>query len=96
MGINFNSFYIYRFRYYLGYGIVGLLLIGLLLFAGVYTPGGLSTQEMAAVVKSSSIDMSSVTGFAVTNLPFHLLQLASIILFTYTGIYIGNRAYPTA
>jgi hypothetical protein len=81
MGINFNSFYIYRFRYYLGYGIVGLLLIGLLLFAGVYTPGGLSTQEMAAVVKSSSIDMSSVTGFAVTNLPFHLLQLASINLF---------------
>ena len=81
MGITLNSFYIYRFRYYLGYVIIGLLLIGLLLFAGIYTPGGLSTQEMAAVIKSSSIDMTSISSLAVTNLPFHLLQQASINLF---------------
>lgn len=81
MGIAISSFYIYRFRYYLGYGLITLLLIGLLVFAGLYTPGGLSTSEMDSVVKSSHIDLSSLNSLAVTNLPYHLLQMASLNLF---------------
>lgn len=81
MGIDFTSFYIYRFRYYLGYGLITLLLIGLLIFAGLYTPGGLSAQEMNSVVKSASIDITSLSSLAVTNLPFHILQQASLNLF---------------
>lgn len=81
MGIAISSFYIYRFRYYLGYGLITLLLIGLLVFAGLYTPGGLSTSEMDSVVKSSHIDLSSLNSLAVTNLPYHLLQTASLNLF---------------
>lgn len=81
MGIDFTKFYIYRFRYYLGYGFISLLLIGLLVFAGLYTPGGLSAQEMSSVVKSSNIDIFSISSLAVTNLPYHLLQDASLNLF---------------
>jgi 4-amino-4-deoxy-L-arabinose transferase-like glycosyltransferase len=81
MGIDISSFYIYRLRYYLGYGIIGLLLIGLLVFAGLYTPGGLSIQEMGSVVKSAGINFSHLNGLAITNLPYYLLQLASINLF---------------
>ncbi len=81
MGIDISSFYIYRFRYYLGYGLITLLLVGLLVFAGLYTPGGLSVDEMRSVVKSANIDITSLSSLAVTNLPFHLLQQASINLF---------------
>lgn len=81
MGNGITSFYIYRLRYYLGYGIIALLLIGLLVFAGLYSPGGLSTQEMDSVVKSVGINFSHLNGLAVTNLPYYLLQLASINVF---------------
>jgi hypothetical protein len=82
MGIDITSFYIYRFRYYLGYGLITLLLLGLLAFAGLYTPGGLSTNEMDIVVKTAGLDLGSINGsLAITNLPYHLLQSASLNLF---------------
>ncbi|MDB5167636.1 MAG: conserved rane protein of unknown function [Candidatus Saccharibacteria bacterium] len=88
MGIDITSFYIYRLRYFLGYGLIALLLIGLLIFAGLYTPGGISAQEMSMVVKTSGIDLTSIASLAITNLPFHLLQLASINLFGVTEFSI--------
>lgn len=81
MGIDFTSFYIYRFRYWIGYIFLALLLTCLLVFAGLYTPGGISDQEVAAVIKSSTITLTDINSLAVTNLPFHLLQQASISVF---------------
>lgn len=81
MGIDFTSFYIYRFRYWIGYGLISLLLIGLLVFAGLYTPGGISQQEMDAVVKSAAVVPTDIQSLAITNAPYHLLQQASINLF---------------
>jgi 4-amino-4-deoxy-L-arabinose transferase-like glycosyltransferase len=88
MGINFTSFYIYRFRYWIGYGLIGVLLVGLLLFAGLYTPGGISTHEIDAVVKTASIDLNDLSSLAITNLPYHLLQMASINLLGVTDFSI--------
>ena len=81
MGTDITSFYIYRFRYYLGYGLITLLLVGLLVFAGLYTPGGLSQTEMDAVVKSAAVDVGNISSLAITNLPYHLLQTSSVNLF---------------
>lgn len=81
MGIDVTSFYIYKFRYFIGYGLISLLLIGLLVFAGLYTPGGISEQETAAVIKSANINPTDIQSLAVTNAPYHLLQKASITLF---------------
>jgi Dolichyl-phosphate-mannose-protein mannosyltransferase len=80
MGIDFTSFYIYRWRYVIGYSFITIVLVGLLVFAGLYVPAGISDQEMAAVVKSSSLSLTDLGSLAVTNLPFHLLQNASISL----------------
>ena len=41
-----QNFFIYRWRYIVGYSIIGLLLAGLLVFAGLYVPGGISPEEM--------------------------------------------------
>lgn len=81
MGISISSLYIYRLRYYLGYGLVTLLLVGLLVFAGLYTPGGLSTAEMDSVVQTASINITDISSLAVTNLPYHLLRTVSFDLF---------------
>ena len=81
MGIDITSFYIYRFRYWIGYIGIGLLLAGLLTFAGLYTPGGISDQEVESVIKSSQITITDMSSLAITNLPYHLLQQASFQLF---------------
>lgn len=81
MGIDIRSFYVYRWRYQIGYGIIGLFLIGMLVFAGLYVPGGISNNEMNDVIKSANISLGNINSYAVTNLPFHLLQRASMHLF---------------
>ena len=75
-----NSF-LYKYRYLLGYGAIVLLLIGLLLFSGLYVPGGLSDQELNSTVKSASLDITNPSSLTVTNLPYSLLQQAGFHIF---------------
>ena len=78
---DFTNLFIYRWRYVLGYGVVGLALITLLTFAGLYLPGGVSESEMNAVVRSDTLSFSDISTFAITSLPYYLLQSLSIDLF---------------
>ncbi|RYF29322.1 MAG: glycosyltransferase family 39 protein [Chloroflexi bacterium] len=81
MGTLVTDFLIYRWRYWIGYGLIALAFIGLLLFAGLYVPGGLSQQEIASTVKSAAIDVTNPESMAVTSLPYALAQKASFELF---------------
>ncbi|MBC7942884.1 glycosyltransferase family 39 protein [Candidatus Saccharibacteria bacterium] len=81
MGIDVTSFYVYRWRYWIGYSLIGILLVGLLIFAGLYVPGGISNKEVISVIKSSSISVTDVQSLAVTDLPYHLLQKVSLAIF---------------
>ena len=38
---DFSKYFLYRWRYVIGYTLVGLLLASLLVFAGLFLPGGL-------------------------------------------------------
>ncbi len=71
---DFSKYFLYRWRYVIGYSFVGLLLAGLLLFAGLYLPGGLSASEMNSVVQSTSISFSDPATLAIANLPYYLRQ----------------------
>lgn len=79
--LDFTDYFLYRWRYVIGYGAVAILLAGLLLFAGLYVPGGLSEQEMASVVESQQLNYSDIGTLAVLNLPYHALQDGLIHLF---------------
>lgn len=79
--LNITSFYIYRWRYWVGYSLVALALIAALVFAGMYLPGGISDAEMQSVVKSDAITRTNITTVGTTNLPYHLLQKTSIAVF---------------
>jgi hypothetical protein len=84
---------IYRWRYWIGYSVVTIGLIIALIFAGMYLPGGISTQEMQSVIKSNSLGLTSLfTATDITNLPYHLLQHAIITIF---GVSILSIKLPS-
>ena len=87
-----TKFFIYRWRYVLGYSIVGLLLAGLLIFAGLYIPGGISPEEMTATIRTDSLSLSNFDSFAVTSLPYYLLQAT---IFHFFGIYDFTIKLPS-
>jgi hypothetical protein len=77
-----TEYSLYRWRYFLGYGLIGLILLSVFVIAGLYIPGALSPAEMQSVIKSDAIRFS-VENFdpaSAVNLPYHLLQRASIEL----------------
>lgn len=85
-----TDYLLYRWRYILGYGIIVLSILGMLTVALLYIPGGLSDGEMQSVVTSNSLTLS-LTEFnpaSIVNLPYHLLQRASIALFDVTPLAI--------
>lgn len=83
MGKHITDYTLYRWRYVIGYTLISLMVIGLLVIAGLYIPGGLSQGEMKSVVTSDalSFSLSSFNAADIINLPYHLLQRASIELF---------------
>lgn len=78
-----TDYLLYRWRYILGYGVIILIILGMLTVALLYIPGGLSDGEMQSVVTSSSltISLSEFNPSSIINLPYHLLQRASITVF---------------
>jgi len=89
---NISELFLYRWRYWFGFGIVAVGLIAILVFAGLYAPGGISAAEMQSVITSSSINYTDFNSFAITNLPYHALQQLSIAIF---GVSILSIKLPS-
>jgi hypothetical protein len=91
MGKKITDYLLYRWRYILGYGVIGVTIAGLILFAGLHTPGGISQAEMDSVVVSSNLSFTSLETFTPTtiiNLPYNLLQKFSIDVFGLSNLTI--------
>lgn len=82
-----TEYVLYRWRYHIGYVLVGLLVGFLLMAAALYVPGGISSDEMASVV-SSQISPLSLSPDDVIDLPYKLLQLASFAILGVTTFSI--------
>lgn len=87
-----NELSLYRWRYFIGYGLVAIGLIAVLLYAGLYSPGGLSAQEMQSVAKTSALNYSDFGSFTITNLPYHILQQFILAIF---GVSILSVKMPS-
>lgn len=83
-----TNFFIYRWRYIVGYSIIALMLAGLLVFAGLYVPGGISPEEMQATVTSDSLSLHHLSTLGITNLPFYLLQATVFHFFSVSDFTI--------
>lgn len=78
----------YRFRFWIGYGALLAALIGLLTFAVLRTPGGISATEEASVLRSAALTISNPESFLVADLPYHTLQKLSISLLGLTPLSV--------
>lgn len=90
--IKISELSLYSWRYFIGYGAVAIGLIFVLFFAGMYSPGGLSSQEMQSAVISNSISFNGLEPSTVANLPYYVLQKISMNLF---GISIISIKLPS-
>lgn len=87
-----TDFLLYRWRYILGYSLVGVILAMLLVLAGLYSPGGLTSAEMASAVKASLMSYEHFDPVMVINLPFSMLQKAS---FAVLGVSMFSIKLPS-
>lgn len=85
---DFSKYFLYRWRYVIGYAFIGFSLAGLLLFAGLYLPGGISAAEMSSVVQSTALSLHDPTTFAIENLPYHAFQAGIFAIFGVTILTI--------
>lgn len=90
--ISISDTFIYRHRYFLGYCLIAIGLLAVLIFAGLYSPGGLSDSEMKSVVISNSVKISDPSTLAIINLPYHVMQKASLMAF---GVSILSIKLPS-
>lgn len=78
---DFSQFLLYRWRYIIGYSAIGFVLAGMLVFAGLFVPGGITADEKQSVVTSEALNIGDLSTFVVPHLPYHLLQATSLEVF---------------
>jgi 4-amino-4-deoxy-L-arabinose transferase-like glycosyltransferase len=81
---NITDFFLYKWRYYIGYGLVAVALVLILVFISMYLPGGISNQEMQSAVKSASMTYRDFWSPNAINLPYHLTQHICFSLFGFS------------
>lgn len=89
---DFSHYFLYRWRYVIGYSAIGILLAGLLVFAGLYLPGGLAQSEMTSVVRSASLSLTDPSTWAVASLPYYALQAG---IFSLLGVTTFTIKLPS-
>ncbi len=87
-----SEFLVYKWRYYIGYGLLGIGLVLILVFISNFVPGGLSNAEMQSVVKSASVTYKDFWSVNAINLPYHLFQH---ICFAILGVSLFSIKLPS-
>lgn len=82
------DYFLYRYRYVLGYGFLILLLGGQLVISTFIQPNGLREAERLSATHSANLSLTSLTADTIINLPYHVLQKLSIYLFGFTEFSI--------
>ncbi len=73
-----KKYTLYRWRFWIGYSFLAILVLSILTFATLYVPGGLSDAEQASVMKSVSLRLDDPSSLFMTDLPYHAVQQTSV------------------
>ncbi len=79
-----SKLFLYRYRFIIGYILLGLAFIGLLLALPLFAQYGLSTGEMESATSSFNLSADAPLNGDLVDLPYRLLQKLSITLFGLT------------
>jgi hypothetical protein len=88
MGKYITDYFLYAKRYILGYGAIAIAVVGLLIVAALYIPGGLTKAEMDSTVISSGLSLDTFQPETIINLPYHVLQRLSFEVFGISNLSI--------
>lgn len=83
-----TQFFIYRWRYIVGYSLIALLLAILLTLSMFFAPGGVSNSEIASVIQSDDMAITQPSSLIVINAPYYALQAISLEIFGVTNFSI--------
>ena len=81
MKIRISKLFLYRHRFIIGYSLLGLVFASILILLPALSPGGLSQSEMQSAIDSNNLSINTLFTSEIVNLPYHLLQKASISIF---------------
>ncbi|MBQ6354939.1 glycosyltransferase family 39 protein [Candidatus Saccharibacteria bacterium] len=73
-----SSLFLYKHRWALGFGLLGVIFIALIFLIPLLSPNGISEAEMRSAVNSVAINRESIFSGEIVDLPYHALQKASI------------------
>lgn len=76
-----TDFFIYKWRYPLGYLFITAIVVMTTGIAALSTPGALRVGEMEATVKSAALSVESLDPSMVIDLPYHVLQRVIFMIF---------------
>ncbi|MBR2587115.1 glycosyltransferase family 39 protein [Candidatus Saccharibacteria bacterium] len=79
-----SKLFLYRYRFIIGYITLGLAFVSLIFLLPLISPAGLSELERESVVTSYNLHFSSITSGDLVDLPYHILQKISILIFGLT------------
>lgn len=73
-----SKLFLYKYRFIIGYIVLGLAFVGLMLLLPFFSQNGLSEAEMASAENSYYLEASAPLEGNLVDLPYHLLQKLSI------------------
>ena len=79
-----SKLFLYRHRFSIAYAILAISFAFILVFFPSITPNGLSEAEMDSVNTSMSLKKETILTESIIDLPYHILQKASITLFGFS------------
>jgi len=80
MKLRIDKLFLYRHRFVIGFSLLAITFVIVLTLLPFIAPGSLSVAEMQSAVNSNNI-LANFTAGNHVNLPYHLLQYASINIF---------------
>ena len=88
MKTRISEYLLYRKRYLLGFMFVFVLLGIIITIAGGHVPGALRAAELQSALQSGALSVKSMSPATVVDLPYHILQRFSFMLFGVTTLSI--------
>ncbi len=79
--ITISKLFLYRYRFVIGYVVLGLLFVGLLVTMPLYAQNGLSQAEIDSATRSYYLGRGDVSNGDLVDLPYRVLQKLAITAF---------------
>lgn len=79
--LKISDFWIYKFRYQIGVGILSLSYLAIIIYTLFFAPNGLTAGEIESAKSSMNLNFSNIFSKNILDFPFRFLQKTSIDIF---------------